>query len=69
MQGVSLSVRKGETVALVGSSGCGKSTLIQLVQRFYDPASGKVKLNGIDISTLNVSKLRERSVHSPCSCD
>lgn len=42
LQSVNLSIKKGETVALVGSSGCGKSTCIQLIQRFYDPDSGDV---------------------------
>ena len=44
LQGLSLTIRKGETVALVGTSGCGKSTCIQLVQRFYDPEHGKIEL-------------------------
>ena len=44
LQGLSLTIRKGETVALVGTSGCGKSTCIQLVQRFYDPENGKIEL-------------------------
>jgi ATP-binding cassette subfamily B (MDR/TAP) protein 1 len=39
---LSLVVRPGETVALVGSSGCGKSTTVQLIQRFYDPIAGQV---------------------------
>lgn len=39
---MSLSVKSGQTMALVGSSGCGKSTTIQLLQRFYDPAEGNV---------------------------
>lgn len=52
-------VRKGETVALVGPSGCGKSTVIQLVQRFYDPDSGVVELEGDDIKTLNLGKMRD----------
>ena len=39
---LNLSVKKGETVALVGESGCGKSTTIQLLQRFYECESGKV---------------------------
>lgn len=44
LQGIDLEVRKGQTVALVGSSGCGKSTIIQLLQRFYDPEEGQVTL-------------------------
>lgn len=47
LQGVSLTVRKGETVALVGASGCGKSTVVQLVQRFYDPDAGSVSERGL----------------------
>jgi len=49
-------------VALVGPSGCGKSTCIQLIQRFYDPDSGSVELEGEDIRNLNVGAMRDRSV-------
>jgi len=42
LQGLRLRVKKGQTLALVGSSGCGKSTTIQLLERFYDPQQGKV---------------------------
>lgn len=42
LQGLKLKVKKGETLALVGSSGCGKSTTIQLLERFYDPREGRV---------------------------
>lgn len=44
LNGISLKINNGETVALVGSSGCGKSTCLQLIQRFYDPSSGSVCL-------------------------
>ena len=60
LQGLTLDIKKGESVALVGPSGCGKSTVIQLVQRFYDVDSGSVKLEGDDLRTLNVGKLRDR---------
>ena len=43
LQGLNLTVKSGETVALVGSSGCGKSTLLHLIQRMYDPSEGKVQ--------------------------
>ncbi|KAL0985500.1 hypothetical protein UPYG_G00157680 [Umbra pygmaea] len=59
LQGVNLTVPRGKTIALVGASGCGKSTTIQLLQRFYDPDSGMVTLDGHDIRTLNVKWLRE----------
>ena len=42
LQGLSLEVKKGQTLALVGSSGCGKSTVVQLLERFYDPRAGTV---------------------------
>uniref|UniRef100_A0A8C3F769 ABC transporter domain-containing protein n=1 Tax=Chrysemys picta bellii TaxID=8478 RepID=A0A8C3F769_CHRPI len=42
LQGLSVKVNKGQTLALVGSSGCGKSTSIQLLERFYDPMAGQV---------------------------
>jgi len=42
LKGVNLEIRRGQTVALVGSSGCGKSTIVQLLQRFYDPEAGQV---------------------------
>ena len=54
LNGLTLDVRVGQTVALVGSSGCGKSTTVQLVQRFYDPLEGRILLDGIDIKvTIN----------------
>ncbi|XP_048009077.1 ATP-dependent translocase ABCB1 [Megalobrama amblycephala] len=59
LQGMSLKVPHGKTIALVGASGCGKSTTIQLLQRFYDPDSGEVTLDGHDIRSLNVCWLRE----------
>jgi ABC-type multidrug transport system fused ATPase/permease subunit len=59
LNGLSLVVRKGQTVALVGSSGCGKSTVIQLLQRFYDPLGGSVQIDGNDVRELNIRWLRQ----------
>ena len=58
--GYNLTVPAGKTVALVGASGSGKSTAVQLVERFYDPDSGSVKLDGVDLRDLNVQWLREQ---------
>ena len=58
LRDVSFRVAPGETVAIVGPSGAGKSTLFQLALRFYDPASGSVMLDGVDISRLDPADLR-----------
>ncbi len=60
LQGVSLSIKKGEIVALVGKSGCGKSSCLQLIQRFYDPESGTVLLDHQNLKELNVNWLRRK---------
>lgn len=52
LDGVSLTVRPGETVALVGPSGAGKTTILQLLMRFYDPQQGAVRIDGMDLRTL-----------------
>ncbi|XP_051921757.1 ATP-binding cassette, sub-family B (MDR/TAP), member 4 isoform X5 [Hippocampus zosterae] len=59
LNNMSLSVKSGQTIALVGSSGCGKSTTIQLLQRFYDPQEGSVSIDGHDIRSLNICYLRK----------
>ncbi|EGV33173.1 lipid A ABC exporter family protein [Thiorhodococcus drewsii AZ1] len=57
---LSLSIAPGERVALVGPSGAGKSTLIQLLLRFYDPAEGTIRFDGVDIRQVDPSDLRSR---------
>lgn len=58
LDGISLRIEPGENVALVGPSGAGKSTLFDLILRFYDPSSGSIKLEGIDIRDLDPEELR-----------
>ncbi|XP_064647521.1 ATP-dependent translocase ABCB1-like isoform X2 [Lineus longissimus] len=58
MHGFGVSVSVGQTVAFVGPSGCGKSTTMQLLQRFYDPEDGVVRIDGHDIRDMNVKWLR-----------
>ncbi|XP_074122727.1 ATP-dependent translocase ABCB1 isoform X3 [Sminthopsis crassicaudata] len=58
LQGLTLEVKKGQTLALVGSSGCGKSTVVQLLERFYDPLVGEVKVDDQNVKALNVQWLR-----------
>jgi ATP-binding cassette, subfamily B, bacterial len=56
----SLSVAPGETVAIVGPSGAGKSTVFQLLLRFYDPASGRIELDGVRTADMALHDLRQR---------
>lgn len=56
----SLDIKPGETLALVGPSGAGKSTVFQLLLRFYDPLSGTVRLDGVDIRDADLRELRKR---------
>jgi ATP-binding cassette subfamily B protein len=53
LDGVSLTINPGETIAFVGPSGAGKTTIIQLILRFYDPASGRITLDGIDLREMD----------------
>jgi len=60
LTGVSLSAKRGETVALVGPSGGGKSTILNLIPRFYDVTAGKVTIDGADVRDLRLASLREQ---------
>ncbi|QIL02736.1 ATP-binding cassette domain-containing protein [Sphingomonas sinipercae] len=60
LHNLTLSIRPGETVAVVGPSGAGKSTLFQLALRFYDPQEGQVTLDGVDLRDASPTELRSR---------
>lgn len=57
---INLKIKKGESIALVGPSGAGKSTIADLLMRFYDPTSGSIKIDGIDIRKIMIKDLRKR---------
>lgn len=58
LRGLSLTVRHGETIALVGPNGCGKSTLMNLLPRFYDVQSGAIRIDGHDLREIKTRSLR-----------
>jgi ATP-binding cassette subfamily B protein/subfamily B ATP-binding cassette protein MsbA len=60
LNGINLNIPAGETVALVGKTGAGKTTIIKLLSRFHDPTSGRVLVDGHDLSRVTQSSLREQ---------
>ncbi|MEQ7006533.1 ABC transporter ATP-binding protein [Actinopolymorpha sp. B17G11] len=65
LNGINLTVRAGETVALVGETGAGKTTLVKLVARFYDPTGGVVRVGGHDLRDLDLASYRHRLGYVP----
>ncbi len=60
LRGVNLTVEAGKTFAILGLNGCGKSTLLNLVLRFYDPTSGAITIDGVDLRDVKLHDLRRR---------
>ncbi len=65
LEGFTLKVSPGETVAVVGPSGAGKSTLFQLAQRFYDPEGGTVRIDGVALTSADPAEVRARMAYVP----
>ena len=65
LKDISLRIEPGQQVALVGPSGAGKSTIASLLLRFYDPLSGKIELDGMDISGIPLTQLRQQMAVVP----
>ena len=61
----SLEIEPGETVAIVGPSGAGKSTIFQLVERFYDPQSGTIRMDGVPLTKADPADIRDRLAFVP----
>lgn len=60
LKDISFSVNKGEMVGIIGATGSGKSTLVNLIPRFYDCTSGKIKIDGMDVKKLKLKYLRDK---------
>ncbi|HVW35556.1 MAG TPA: ABC transporter ATP-binding protein [Acidimicrobiia bacterium] len=65
LDGLSLHIAAGETVALVGETGAGKSTVMKLLARFYDPDAGRVLIDGLDLRDLDIAAYRRRLGYVP----
>lgn len=65
LKDINIDVKKGETVAFIGSTGCGKSTLINLIPRFYDATSGEVLVDGIDVRDYTLKALHRKIGYVP----
>ena len=65
LQGVDLDIPAGDTVALVGETGAGKSTIVKLIARFYDPTGGRVLIDGVPLTELDLGPFRRRLGYVP----
>lgn len=64
-ESVSFSIKAGESTAIVGPSGSGKSTIVQLIERFYDPKSGSILVDDLDLRKVSLKVLREKIGYVP----
>jgi subfamily B ATP-binding cassette protein MsbA len=60
LHNISLTIKPGQMMALVGASGAGKSTLVDLIPRFYDPIQGQILIDGVDLRKFDISSLRRK---------
>ena len=60
LDGISTEIRQGEVVAVIGPSGSGKSTILRLLLRFYAPAEGEIRINGIPLEQISFAELHQR---------
>lgn len=60
LKNINLEINPGEKIALIGPSGVGKTTLVSLIPRFYDPQSGSIEIDGIDIKSIDIHSLRSQ---------
>ena len=63
VDGVSFSIRRAETLGLVGESGCGKTTVSRMVLKLLEPTSGRILLGGVDVTSLSPGKMWEHRRH------
>ena len=60
LQDITLTIQRGQTIALVGASGAGKTTLVDLIPRFYDPTQGRILLDGADLKEFDINTVRQK---------